>query len=255
MLNIKDLKFSYKNSKPVLNDINLSLNDGEIGVLLGKNGAGKSTLFKCILGILKYDGIVKINDVDLNTLSNMNRAKLIGYVPQESTFGNLTVFDSIMIGRISHFNFLSRKEDRNIVLSILKELDIESLSAKNVNELSGGERQKVAIARALAQEPKILIFDEPTANLDISNEQLIFNLAKKIAKNRNISILIAIHNLNFAIDFGDKFFMMKGGFIKYDGNSEIINEESIFDIFNVKSKVIEINGKRGIFYESKNEKG
>ena len=254
MLSVTNLRFSYKKDKPVLNGINLSLNDGEIGVLLGKNGAGKSTLFKCILGLLKYDGEIKINNVDLKTLSTLERAKLVGYVPQENAFGNLSVYDSVMVGRISHFNFVSKKEDRDVVSSILKELDIESLSMKNVSELSGGERQKVSIARALAQEPKILIFDEPTANLDINNEQLIFNLAKKIAKNRNISILIAIHNLNFAMDFGDKFLMMKDGLIKYDGSSDVLNEDTIFDIFNVKTTIININGQKGIFVGGKNEK-
>ena len=107
---------------------------------------------------------------------------------------------------------------------------------------------QVAIARALVAEPKMLVFDEPTGNLDIQNEQLIFNLAKKIAKEKNITILIAIHNLGFAMDFGDKFFMMKNGEIKHTGEVDIINEITIDDIFGVKAKIFEVDGHKGIVF-------
>lgn len=248
MFEIKNLRFAYKKSAPVLKGVNLSLADGEIGVLLGKNGAGKSTLFKCVLGLVKPAGEILFDGKDLTKVSRVERAKLIAYVPQEISFGDLTVFDSVLTGRISRFGMIAGKDDRDVVNRVLEELELTHIANKNVNELSGGERQKVAIARALAQEPKMLVFDEPTGNLDIQNEKLIFDIAKKIAREKNITILIAIHNLSFAFAFGDKFFLMKDGEIKYVGNSEILNENTIVDIFGVDAKIIEADGHKAIVF-------
>jgi len=248
MFEVKDLHFAYKKSAPVLKGVNLSLEDGEIGVLLGKNGAGKSTLFKCILGILKPDGEMTFSGRDLIKVSRADRAKLIAYVPQEISFGDLTVFDSVLTGRISRFGMIATASDREVVNRVLEELEITHIASKNVNQLSGGERQKVAIARALAQEPKMLVFDEPTGNLDIQNEKLIFDLAKKIASEKGITVFIAIHNLNFAMDFGDKFFLMKDGEIKHTGEVDIINENTIDEVFGVKTKIIEVDGVKAIVY-------
>ena len=248
MFEIRNLHFAYKKSAPVLNGVNLSLQDGEIGVLLGKNGAGKSTLFKCVLGISKPTGEINFDGRDLTKISRVERAKLIAYVPQEISFGDLTVFDSVLVGRVARFGLVAGQEDREVVTKVLKDLDLEHISNKNVNQLSGGERQKVAIARALAQDPKMLVFDEPTGNLDIQNEKLIFDLARKIAKEKGITILIAIHNLNFAMDFGDKFFFIKDGEIKHTGGVETINENTIEDIFGVKATILEAEGKKAIVY-------
>ncbi len=248
MLEIKNLEFGYKKGQPVLKDINLSLEDGEIGVLLGKNGAGKSTLFKCLLGLLKPTGEILHDGKDLTKISRIDRAKLIAYVPQEISFGDLTVFDSVLTGRLSRFGMIAGAKDREVVNNVLEELDLSNIANKNVNQLSGGERQKVAIARALAQEPHMLVFDEPTGNLDIQNEKLIFDIAKRIAKEKNMTIIIAIHNLNFAFAFGDKFFLMKDGIIKYVGGAEILNEETIDDAFGVGVKIIEVDGNKGIIF-------
>ena len=248
MFEIRDLHFAYKKSTPVLKGINLSLEDGEIGVVLGKNGAGKSTLFKCVLGLVKPIGEILFDGKDLTKLSRTERAKLIAYVPQEISFGELTVFDSVLTGRISHFGMIAGADDRRVVKEVLEELELEHIIDKNVNQLSGGERQKVAIARALAQEPKMLVFDEPTGNLDIQNEQLIFDIAKRIAREKHITILIAIHNLNFALEFGDKFFLMKDGVIKYEGGAETVNENTLCDIFGVKAKIIEADERKAVVY-------
>lgn len=249
MFEIRDLRFAYKKNAPVLNGVNMSLKDGEIGVLLGRNGAGKSTLFKCVLGIQKAgSGEMLFDGENIAKLSRIERAKLISYVPQEISFGDLTVFDSVLTGRLSHFGLVAGKADREVVARTLEQLELAHIEGKNVNELSGGERQKVAIARALAAEPKMLVFDEPTGNLDIQNEQLILTLAKKIASEKNITILIAIHNIGFAMEFGDKFFMMKNGEIKHTGGAEIINEQTIDDVFGVKAKIFDVEGHKGIVF-------
>lgn len=246
MLEIKNLSFGYKNHL-VLNNLSLTLLDNKIGVILGKNGAGKSTLFKNILGILKpNEGSIIIDNINLNTLSKKERAKKISYVPQDISFGELNVFDSVLVGRLSNFNFFSRYEDEQITKKIIKEMSLEKIMNKNVNELSGGEKQKVAIARALVQEANVLIFDEPTGNLDVSNEQLILKEARKIVKEKNVSILISIHDLNLALQYGDYFYFLKDGYIKYHGGKEIFTKEIIKDIFDIEVNIVTIQNQKVI---------
>ena len=253
MLEIKNLSFGYKNHL-VLNNLSLTLLDNKIGVILGKNGAGKSTLFKNILGILKpNEGNINIDNINLNTLSRKERAKKISYVPQDISFGELNVFDSVLVGRLSNFNFFSRYEDEQITKKIIKDMSLEKIMNKNVNELSGGEKQKVAIARALVQEANVLIFDEPTGNLDVSNEQLILKEARKIVKEKNVSILISIHDLNLALQYGDYFYFLKDGYIKYHGGKEIFTKEIIKDIFDIEVNIVTIQNQKvilmGVNYE------
>ena len=244
MLEIKNLSFGYKNHL-VLNNLSLTLLNNKIGVILGKNGAGKSTLFKNILGILKpNEGSIIIDNINLNTLSRKERAKKISYVPQDISFGELNVFDSVLVGRLSNFNFFSRYEDEQITKKIIKEMALEKIMNKNVNELSGGEKQKVAIARALVQEANVLIFDEPTGNLDVSNEQLILKEARKIVKEKNVSILISIHDLNLALQYGDYFYFLKDGYIKYQGGKEIFTKEIIKDIFDIEVNIVTIQNQK-----------
>ena len=245
MLNVENLNFRYsKFSRPVLNGASLQLNAGEVGILLGKNGSGKTTLFKNILGINKPgSGKILFEGEDLLKMSRKERARRIAYVPQDIHFGALTVFDSIMLGRISYFGLKSGDDDYKAVEKILMDMGLTEYAFRMVDELSGGERQKIAIARAMAQEPKLMVFDEPTGNLDIANEQLIIEEAKKLAKQKNIAILSSLHDLNQALTFGDKFFLLKNGVVKYAGGREIITPEVVKDTFDVDVRIREIDGQ------------
>ena len=245
MLSVENLSFRYsKFSKPVLNGASLELKPGEIGILLGKNGSGKTTLFKNILGIHKPDsGKILFEGEDLLKMSRKERARRIAYVPQDIQFGALTVFDSIMLGRISYFGLKSGDEDYKAVEKILMDMHLESFAFRMVDELSGGERQKIAIARAMAQEPKLMVFDEPTGNLDIANEHLIIEEARKLAKEKNIAILSSLHDLNQALDFGDKFFFLKNGVVTYAGGREILTPQIIKDTFDVDVRIRQIDGQ------------
>lgn len=251
MLKVENVSFKYhKNSPLILDDISLSLNDGEIGIILGKNGVGKSTLFKLIVGLIKpKSGEIFIDENNLNKMKFKDRAKLISYVPQTIEFGDLSVYETILSGRVTHYSLFPSKKDEEKVQNVIKEMHLEGFLNKNVNELSGGERQKIAIARALVQEPKVLIFDEPTGNLDIGNEQLILDEAHKICRNKNISILISIHDISIASYYGDRFFLLKDNKIKYSGDKEIINETNISDIFDVKATIKDIDNKKFIYIE------
>lgn len=246
MLRITDLTFRYIRKSPVvLDNISLSLKDGEIGVLLGKNGSGKTTLFKTVLGFEKPEaGQMDFNGKDLLKMNRRERAEQIAYVPQDIQFGDLTVFDTVLLGRLPYFGLKASKEDEEIALKTLKEMGLEELAGRNTAELSGGERQKVAIARALAQEPKLLVFDEPTGNLDIANEQLILKEILRVTKEKGIGVLTSLHDLNEALSIGDVFFFIKEGKIRYYGDSSIVTEQVIKDTFDADVSIIEYKGKK-----------
>lgn len=245
MLSIENLSFHYSRADlPVLKGADLQLNQGEIGIILGKNGSGKTTLFKNILGLAKpTGGTILFEGENLLKMPRQARARRIAYVPQDLQFGALTVFDSVLMGRVSYFGMKASMDDYIAVEKILRDMGLEELAQRNVEALSGGERQKIAIARAMAQEPKLMIFDEPTGNLDIANEQLIVQEAKKLAKEKNISILSSLHDLNQALYFGDKFFLLKDGIVKYAGGKEIITEAVIKDIFDIDVRIVQIENR------------
>ncbi len=249
MLEIKNLTFGYEADKPVLRGVNLSLGDGQVGILLGRNGAGKSTLLKIMTGVLRpASGSVLFNGQDLLSLTRRERAALVAYVPQQIDFGDLTVYQTVLTGRVSYYSIKPSKSDLDVVERVISEMDLGEVSCRNVQELSGGERQKVAIARALAQEPRVLVFDEPTGNLDIANELLIIREARKIAQNKNITVFSSIHDLNQAMVFGDRFFFMKDGSISFSGSSEVFAPEVIRDVYGVEAALVEDHGERFINY-------
>ena len=248
MLKVENLSFRYGASgNPVLDKVCLELKQGEIGILLGKNGSGKTTLFKNILGIEKpKSGAIHFDGENLLKMKRRDRARRIAYVPQHIHFGDLSVMDSVLMGRVSYFGLKAGREDYEAVEKILEDMKLTNFASRSAEALSGGEKQKIAIARAMAQEPRLMVFDEPTGNLDMANEQLIIEEAKKLAREKNISILSSLHDLNQALAFGDKFFFLKDGVIKYAGGEEIITEEVIRDIFDIRVTLLHVDGKKVI---------
>ena len=254
MLKICDLHFGYNKKSPVLQGLSLELAAGEVGILLGKNGSGKTTLFKNLIGICRpKSGRAELFGKNLFELSAKERARLVAYVPQNIEFGSLSVFDSVLSGRLAYFSLAPSPHDLEVASKVLEEMELTPLAHRSVTELSGGERQKVAIARALAQEPSLLVFDEPTGNLDIANEALIIREARRLAKTKNIAVLSSVHDLNSALSFGDRFFMLKDGIIKYAGDEGFVTQEAIKEVFDAEVLVETINDRKvvlgGNFYD------
>jgi len=256
MLEVRNLRFGYDSRSPVLKGVDLRLDEGNVGILLGRNGAGKTTLFKIMTGILRPDGgQILFDGRDLLQMPRRDRARIVAYVPQQIEFGALTVYQSVLTGRVSYYTVKPSRSDLKVVERILTETGLEDVSCRNVLELSGGERQKVAIARALAQEPRVLVFDEPTGNLDIANELLIIREARKIAHEKGIIVISSIHDLNQAMFFGDRFFFMKDGTIIRSGDAGVFDQSIIKEVYGVSARVVESCGEKMIhcYKESEDE--
>lgn len=229
-LSVQNLSFSYP-KKSVLCDISFTANYGENLYILGANGVGKSTLFRCLLGhLLGNSGAILLFGKDLNSYSPKDIAKHIAYIPQnyDSTF-HYSVLETVTMGRASQIGFFSSpsKDDYDHSYRILKKLGIEALAQQSTQEISGGERQLVYLARALAQDAKILILDEPTSNLDYGNGLRIQTQLKELA-HEGFLIIQSSHNPQSALFFADRVLALHEGSILKDGTAkEVITQETL----------------------------
>ncbi|MEW5920205.1 MAG: ABC transporter ATP-binding protein [Bacillota bacterium] len=237
ILSVDKVKFSYK-SRPVLREINFKVNRGELFSILGNNGAGKSTLLKCLNKILKpQGGTILIEKEELLALSRREVARRLGYVAQRYESARITVFDAVLLGRKPHIKWDVGVRDLEVVRNVLEVLGLEEFSLRYLDELSGGELQKVVIARALAQEPRVLLLDEPTSNLDLKNQFEVLRIVKKAASERNIAVVVVMHDLNLVLRFADKFLLLKNGTIFACGGMEIMTPENIAAVYEVRVAV------------------
>ena len=242
IINIKKLNYSY-GKKEVLKELSLDIDINKITGIIGPNGCGKSTLAKNIIKYINGDfEYFKIMDTDIRELSHKKVAQLISYIPQKSVIiPNISVFDYILLGRFpllknSWDNYTEK--DYEIVENNINLLNIKELRDRNIETLSGGELQKVLLARALAQEAKILLLDEPTSALDLNNAVEFMKILKNISIKKNISVIIIIHDLNLASLFCDSLIILKDGrFIEKGSPKEVINEANIKSVYNLDCKV------------------
>lgn len=209
ILTVNGISFRYK-SRKVLNDIHFKLGRRELLAILGPNGVGKTTLLKCLDAILRpSEGSVFMEGRDLLRMKRMDIARNLAYVAQQNRGGKLTAFDAILLGRRPHINWRVGKADICKVEAIIRTLGLQKLSLRNLDEMSGGELQKVGIARALVQEPKVLLLDEPTSNLDLKNQQEILSTIRHIVNGHDMSGIMTLHDINSALRFADKVIFMK----------------------------------------------
>lgn len=239
---IKDLNFSYGNKK-ILKNINLHIKKGKLTGILGPNGCGKSTLLKNILGALKSEsGDILFDSISQKEFSRNDLAKIISLVPQKSNLSSpLSVDDFVLMGRLPHLKSSwsgYSKSDITIKNSVLENLKLSHFKDRITLNLSGGEFQRVLLARSLTQKPKILLLDEPTSALDINHAIELLIEVKKLIKN-GITGVIVLHDLNLASLFCDELVIMKNGNIVSQGTpNEVLNESTLLEIYNLHSKII-----------------
>ena len=242
MLTIDNLSFAY-GARKVLREITLALNPGELTSILGINGSGKSTLLKTMANILKpCHGAVHVDGQGITSMSGTEIAQEIGYMPQKTDGVACTVFDAVLLGRKPHIVWRASEHDLHIVRDILIQLELEDYALRSTTELSGGELQKVVIARALAQEPKILLLDEPISHLDIRNQMETMALLQRISRELGLVVVVVIHDLSMAVRFSDRFALLRQGRIHAAGGREVITPESIHAVFHIEAAIHEING-------------
>jgi len=240
-LRILDLSFSY-DSVNALQKLSLCVKEGEILGVIGPNGSGKTTLIKCINRKLKAKiGAVLVDDKNISQMTHKEIAKNIGVVPQISSITfPFTVFDIVMMGRYSHIGRLSTENinDEFIVNRCLELTGIKHLTDRLITEISGGEYQKVIIARALAQEPKILLLDEPILHLDINYQIEILDLVKNLTREKKLTVVMVLHDLNLAARYNDKTVLLKRGKIYASGKPEnVIGIENIREVYGIEVEI------------------
>ncbi len=244
MLQAQGISFAY-DRRPVLNGLDFRVGAGELCSILGNNGAGKSTLLKCLVGILRVQaGEIILGGEEIRNLHRREMARRMAYVAQRGGGDErLTVFDVVLMGRRPHITWGVSDRDLEVVEEIMADLELQELALRYVDELSGGEFQKVVIARALAQEPGLLLLDEPTSNLDLKNQLEVMGTVKRMVDERGIAALMAIHDINLALRFSDRFILIAGGNILAYGGLEVINPENIELTYGVKVCIERVDGR------------
>ncbi len=250
MLEVRDLYFSHgQREMDVLQGVSLQARKGEITTVLGPNGCGKTTLFKCIGGLWKpRQGEVKFEGVDMLTQSHVQRARILATVPQEHVPPfPYTVFEVVLMGRASRIGTLATpsRQDLDRADEALGEAGIETLRDKAYTRLSGGEKQLVLIARALAQDAPVMLLDEPVSHLDFRHQLLILRKIRRLVRDKDLVALMTLHDPNLAIQFSDRVVLMASGSVVSAGSPEtVITEESLKHVYGIDVRVISWNGFR-----------
>ena len=243
-IKIDGVGFSYA-STPVLKDITLELGGSKLVCILGPNGVGKSTLIHCINKILTPTaGHVLIEEVDVQNIKSKEMAKIVGYVPYAAndTFP-LSVVDTVLMGRHPYSKMGTLDKDLDIVYATLARLGISHLALRPFSSLSAGQHQKVALARGLVQEPRILLLDEPTSNLDIRHQLEVTRMLKDLSREKDMLVIMISHDINISAKYADKIIMLAGGTIHAAGTpKEVITSENLLDVYGVDSTIIDDGG-------------
>ena len=241
MLKIQNLSASYS-SRKILHDISLDVQSGEVLALIGPNGAGKSTLIRAASGVIPYTGQVSTNGDHFASLTPLQRAKYIATVPQAVAMPPAyTVWETVLLGRTPYLGFLGQisEKDKEIARQALERVSALPFAERRVGELSGGEQQRILLARALCQSTPILLLDEPTAHLDLQYQVSLLELIRELAHKDNLAVLVALHDLNLAAHYADRIALMVAGNIKAVGKpKEVLQPELIAEAYCLPVQVV-----------------
>lgn len=244
MIAVRNISFAYGEDE-ILKDVSFDVLPGECVGVLGNNGAGKSTLITCLNKIrTPKTGAVYVGSRDVLKLGRLETARLISYVAQSSEIGQMTVFDAVLLGRKPYIKWAVSREDTDLCDEMIRQVGLEKCRLRNIDELSGGELQKVMLARALVQQPQLLLLDEPTSNLDPKNQCDMLALVQQMVRARNISALIVMHDLSLALRCCDKFLFLRDGVVYRQGDASVITGETISAVYGISATVAQVNGRK-----------
>lgn len=242
-LRIAGLSFSYP-SAPVLTGIDFEFEQQEVVGILGTNGTGKTTLLRCINRILRPEcGHVFLGPRNIAQFRRPELARSFGYVSQRGETVQTTVFDTVLMGRKPHIRWKVRDLDIETTWDVLEKLGLKAMALRPVNKLSGGEFQKVRIARALVQEPRVILLDEPTASLDIKNALEIMELLRQLSQTRRILVLMTIHDINLALGAADRLILLKDRILYSAIRPAEITSELVGAIYGVSAEIVTRGGR------------
>lgn len=243
MMRVEGLNFAYPCGRQILRDISFEAGNGSFLAVLGNNGAGKSTLLKCFDQILRpQSGPVTVDGAELLTLPLGELARQVAFVTQSAALTHMTVYETLLLGRKPYIKWGVSQEDRRIVDDTLRRMGLEGFAMRYLHQLSGGEQQKVLLARALVQQPKLLLLDEPTSNLDLRNQYEVLSLVREVCRERDITAILVIHDLNLALRFCDRFVFLHGGTVFAAGDHTVVNPENIRAVYGMESVVEQVAG-------------
>lgn len=251
-LRVENLSFSYDQTL-ILNDISFNAAQGELVGIIGPNGSGKTTLIKNILNILKPNtGNVIVDHQSISELSLTQRAKIISYVPQFSIPNySHSVYYTVLMGRKPFIRWNYSEDDHNVAIKSLKQLNLISQKDRLLSTLSGGEKQKTLLARAITQECKYMLLDEPTNNLDLRHQKEVMSILKNLAHYQQACILIVIHDLNLASLYCDKLVLLNNGEKVIEGPpQQVITKGNLQDYYGVNMKIVLHNGCPQLLFEN-----
>jgi len=241
-LSVNDLKFGYTKKMLVVKGISFSAQPGQLITLIGPNGSGKTTIVKCLNKILTpTSGNISLDGKDVKKMTAREMARRIAYVPQfTNSYLSGSVMDVVMMGRRPYIKWRVSDMDVEIVLAVLKDLELEELAHEQFQELSGGQKQKILIARALVQKPDLYLFDEPISFLDIKNQIDIMELARNMVEKENKAVIMVIHDLNMAMRYSDQIILLKSGEVEAAGLPKaVLNHVHIKTVYGVDIRILE----------------
>lgn len=244
MLEVKDIRVGYNGSGLVLEDLGFTVGAGEILAILGPNGVGKTTLLRCINAMIRpKTGSVMVEGADVFDMSVGQIARRLGYVAQRNEAGRMTTFDAVLLGRKPHMGWKVGHEDLHKVSAALHQLGLEHLAMREIDRMSGGELQKVCIARAIVQEPRVLLLDEPTSSLDLKNQLEILGTIRRVVKEHQLAAVMTMHDLNLALRFVDRFLFIREGRVFASGRPDEISAEMVAAVYGVRVDILRHDGQ------------
>jgi iron complex transport system ATP-binding protein len=244
-LAVESVSHAYNRKNRVIHGVSFGVRQGEFLSVLGRNGSGKSTLMKVIAGVLKPDkGQVLLDGNDASSCSLKNYAKKVSYMPQSFAASPVTVYEAVLLGRKPHIRINAGKKDYEAADMVIEKLGMQALAFKYTDELSGGELQKTGLARALAQEPEVLLLDEPVNHLDINSQMRVMETVRQLVDNEGMTVISILHDINMALRLSDTYLLLKDGCIISKGGISALDGDIIEEGYGIRTVFASAGGFR-----------